>query len=58
MALFLKWYKEMYNTVMKKIGDLKWYKEMYNTIMKKIGDDGSLLKVVQRNVQYYHEKDW
>ena len=42
MALFLKLYKEMYNT----------------TIMKKIGDDGSLLKVVQRNVQYYHEKDW
>ena len=32
--------------------------EMYNTIMKKIGDDGSLLKVEQRNVQYYHEKDW
>ena len=37
---------------------LKWYKEMYNTIMKKIGDDGSLFNVVQRNVQYYHEKDW
>ena len=37
---------------------LKWYKEMYNTIMKKIGDDGSLLNVVQRNVQYCHEKDW
>ena len=37
---------------------VKWYKEMYNTVMKKIGDDGSLLKVVQRNVQYYHEKDW
>ena len=31
---------------------------MYNTILKKIGDDGSLLEVVQRNVQYYHEKDW
>ena len=37
---------------------LKWYKEMYNTVMKKIGDDGTLLKVVQRNVQYCHEKDW
>ena len=37
---------------------LKLYKEMYNTIMKKIGDDGSLLKVVQRYVQYCHEKDW
>ena len=37
---------------------LKWYKEMYNTVMKKIGDDGSLFKVVQRNVQYCHEKDW
>ena len=37
---------------------LKWCKEMCNTIMKKIGDDGSLLKVVQRNVQYYHEIDW
>ena len=37
---------------------LKWYKEMCNTVMKKICDDGSLLKVVQRNVQYCHEKDW